>query len=93
MAGTSPLVTGSFWRQAAERAAKTAAQTLVVVWGGLDGLLDVFAIDWSSGIGVAVGGALLSLVTSVASAPVGDNGSPSLVAVEPDAPTVDPYAG
>lgn len=87
--GTSPLVSGSFWRQAAERAAKTAAQAVAAAWAVGDGLLDAFALDWSAGLGIALGGAVASLITSVASAPLGPQGTPSLVEVDP----APPHAG
>jgi hypothetical protein len=83
---TSPLVTGSFWRQAAERAAKTFGQALAATWAAGAGL-DLFAIDWSGSLGVAGAAALLSLATSLGSAPIGPSkGSPSLVEVEPTPP-------
>ena len=50
------LATRTFWIDAGERAAKTAAQAI-----------DLFTIDFVTVVGVAGGGALLSLLTSVAS--------------------------
>lgn len=68
-----------FWIGALERAAKTAAQSVISVWAVGDGMLNVLTVDWSLGAGVAGGGFLLSLLSSIASARVGPAGSPSLV--------------
>lgn len=68
-----------FWVGALERAAKTAAQSVISVWAVGDGVLNAFAIDWKLGLGVAGGGFVLSLVSSIASAGIGPSGSPSLV--------------
>lgn len=66
-----------FWRATAERAVKTAAQVaaaaLVI---GTTGIAD---LDWAALAGLVVVGALASVCTSLASAPFGDSGTPSLV--------------
>ena len=72
------MFTVPFWRAAAERAVKTAAQSLILVWPVADGALNLWQIDPAEAVGIAVGGALLSLLTSLASGRVGDRGSPSL---------------
>lgn len=69
--------TARFWRQAAERAVKTAAQTALAFF--VVGTTDLLSLDWLavfSGVGVAV---IASLLTSVASEPFGTQGTPSLV--------------
>lgn len=68
----------NFWRQAAERAVKTAGQAVA----GLllaDQPFDIAQANLPRLAGVALGGALLSLVTSVATAPVGEPDDPSAV--------------
>lgn len=73
------MYTAKFWKDAFERAAKTAAQA-VLLFLGADQLLDAVSADWGSAASFAVGGAVLSLLTSAVSAPLGaDKGSPSLV--------------
>lgn len=67
---------------AAERAFKAMAQALIAVWMVGDGF-DVFTVDWPAAGGVALSAALLSILTSVLSAPVGDKGTASLVAAAP----------
>lgn len=67
----------NFWRQALERAVKTAAQTLALALGG-------DAVNWvnldAGRIAVAIiGGFVLSLATSIATAPVGQPDDPSAV--------------
>ena len=73
------MFTVAFWRDAGERAVKTAAQAVIVGLMLAEGF-NAFAIDWQLGLGFALGGAILSLLTSVASAPFGNSsGSASLV--------------
>jgi len=60
----------SFWRDATERAIKTAAQSALLVFGADQ--LDVFAADWGAAFGFAAGGAVLSILTSLASRNIGE---------------------
>ena len=71
----------AFWSGAAERAVKTAAQTLLALLGA--GALDVLHVPWTGGLSVAAGAAVLSLLTSIVSAPASPTGSPSLVQDRP----------
>jgi hypothetical protein len=66
----------NFWKSAVERAVKTFAQTALALFGA--GALDVLTADWQQVLGVSAGAAVLSVLTSVASASV-SGGSPSLV--------------
>lgn len=68
------MFSATFWKDAFERAVKTAAQAVV---GGLalgEGF-NAFDVDWQLGGGFALAGFVLSVLTSVASAPVGDTGA------------------
>jgi len=69
----------TFWRSAAERAVKTAAQTLIAMLGA--SAVDVLSVDWVSAASVAAGAALLSVLMSLGSARSarGGTGSPGLV--------------
>lgn len=71
------MFTTSFWKQVAERAVKTFAQGAgaLLVGEGL-GLLTV---DWATVGSVAGLAAVASVLTSIASAPFGDELDPSLV--------------
>lgn len=69
--------TKKFWKETAERAIKSAAQSLLGLWA-LDGF-NVLHADFVLGAGVAGGAALLSLLTSIVSLPFGATGSPSAV--------------
>ena len=82
------FLTWDFWDQALERAVKTAAQTALTVWVVGDQALNVLTMDWELGFGVAGGGALVSVLTSLASGAVasGGKGNPSLVSPEVDGP-------
>ena len=71
------LVTKTFWLDTAERAVKTLAQTLVALLGA--GAVDVLHIDWKARLSVAMGAALVSILTSIASSNVNSADSASLV--------------
>ena len=76
--------TALFWKQVAERAVKTFAQGLVALWGA-DKVLGVLDIDWGKALSVAALALLLSVLTSIISAPVGpEKASPSLTETTPE---------
>jgi hypothetical protein len=70
------LYTLTFWKDAAERALKTAAQ---VVIGFFVADVSIFDVDWGNAFSVAAAAAVLSLLTSFVSAPVNQKGTASLV--------------
>lgn len=74
--------TRSFALAVVERALKSFAQCLLGLWLG-DAAFDLIQVDWVHSLGLAGGAALLSVLTSVVSAPFSPTGSPSLLA--PDA--------
>lgn len=74
----STFATSSFWIAAGERALKTAAQSLVLAWFA-SGPADLFTLDARTGLGAFLGGGVLSVLTSIISAPIGDDNGPSLV--------------
>jgi hypothetical protein len=82
------MFTATFWKLAAERAIKTAAQTLLLTIGAAQGA-DLFQLDWATAAAGAAAGLVLSLLTSIVSAPFGDTGTPSLVTI-PDSMTTAP---
>lgn len=67
-----------FWRLAFERAVKTAAQSLIL-GAGLGEGFNAFEVDWMLAAGFAVGGFVLSLLTSIATVKIGETGSPSAI--------------
>ena len=73
------MYSGAFWKDAFERAVKSAAQAVVLTWGVGDQMLDLFAIDGAASLSFALGGFVLSILTSVISAPIGEKGTASLV--------------
>ena len=76
------LFTRAFGLDMVERALKSAAQAGILALGG--GAVDVLTLDWATFAGAAGGGALLSLLTSIASAGIANRGTASLTkAVEP----------
>lgn len=80
-----------FWLAASERAAKTLAQALIAMFvGGMT----ILTIDWQQALAVSVTAALVSLLTSLISAPLGSNPGPSLAdeTIEPEAAVLEPVA-
>jgi hypothetical protein len=74
------MYTKAFWKQAGERAAKSGVQYLALTWGfSNSGPINAFELDYQLGLGSFLGGVLISLATSIVSAPVGADSSPSLV--------------
>lgn len=78
---TNYLATGSFWAGTVERALKTLVQGLIAVLGL--GAFNLFSFDWKTVLGVGLGAAVLSVLTSLVSGPIGPQGSPSLVSEAP----------
>jgi hypothetical protein len=78
----------AFWKAAAERAVKTGSQALILAWPVADGVLDIFEVDFERGASVFLGGAVLSVLTSLISAGAGNPG-PSLAneSVQPVPPS------
>ena len=65
----------AFWKAVAERSVKTFAQTLAVVLGAAK--VGVIEADWIPTLSLAGMAALLSVLTSIGSNKIGDDG-PSL---------------
>ncbi len=72
------MFTAKFWKDAAERAAKSAAQGALIYVGGAE-VFNAWSANWTATVGIGVGAAILSVLTSLASRPVGDSSSASLV--------------
>lgn len=70
--------TVKFWKAAAERAAKSAAQGALLYFGA-DQVMDAWHANWGAAGGIALGAAVLSVLSSLLSGAVGDSSSPSLV--------------
>lgn len=71
------MITRRFWKKAAERAAKTAAQSALLVLGADQ--VNALTASWADVAGFALGGAVLSVLTSVATASAGPDDDPSAV--------------
>ena len=72
------MFTIDFWKDAAERAIKTAAQSVILFWGVGDAMFNAFEMDWQGALGIALGGLVISLLTSLVSAPFTTKGTASL---------------
>lgn len=67
-----------FFKSLLERAIKTFAQALLAVMGV--GVTNVLSVPWTAALLTAGTAALISVLTSIGSAPWGDKATPSLVA-------------
>ncbi len=74
------MFTKTFWAQAFERALKTFAQAVLAMLTG-DGL-GLLGVGWGKVASVAALAALLSLLTSVVTAGIGQSDSPSAVRID-----------
>ena len=79
------MFTQSFWKGAAERAAKSAAQALILFWGVGDGLLNLWSVSPVESLGIAAGAVVLSVLSSLLTVGAGPVGSPSAVQDQPAA--------
>ena len=68
-----------FWKDAAERAVSTAAQSAILVLAADQ--VNVIQVDWIDVLGFAAGGAVLSLLKAIASVKAGDKGTAGVVAI------------
>lgn len=64
--------TKAFWQATAERAVKTAAQSALLVLGAEQ--VDAIAVSWQEVGGFALGGFVLSVLTSIATSGFGGDG-------------------
>lgn len=67
----------NFWKDTAERAIKTGAQAIILGLALGEGF-NAFDMDWMLALGLFLGGVLLSLLTSLISAPFSSKGTASL---------------
>ena len=73
----SIYATAAFWKATAERALKTTAQVALALLSA-DHLLGVLDVDWQATGSATLLAALLSVLSSIASAKISSDGSPSL---------------
>jgi hypothetical protein len=73
------IVSVPFWKASLERCIKTMVQTFLVLAVPSSGLFNAFSMDWKMTGGLALSAGLLSILTSLGSAPIGEPDSPSLL--------------
>lgn len=79
------IFTKRFWKDSAERSIKSAAQgALLAVGASNTGPANLFNLNAKVALGFAAGAAAVSLLTSIVSAPLGDEGSASIVHLAPE---------
>ena len=71
------MYTLTFWKDAAERAVRTAAQALLALWA--TDVSGVLAVDWVQAGSVSALAALMSLLMSVAATGTGSQDSASTI--------------
>jgi len=71
------VYTITFWKDAAERAIRTAAQALLALWA--TDVSGVLAVDWVQAGSVSALAALMSLLMSVAASGTGSQDSASTI--------------
>ncbi len=72
------MLNAAFWTGAIDRAVKSFAQALLLLWGA-DAGFNILHVSMSGALGLGGGAAVLSLLTSIVSSPVGDKGSTSFL--------------
>lgn len=72
------MLTKAFWVGLVDRAIKSFAQALLLLWGA-DAGFNVLHINVGGALGVAAGAAVISVLTSLVSAPLGESGTTSLL--------------
>lgn len=72
------MLTASFWIGTVDRAVKSFAQALLLLWGADQGL-NILEVDFMGALGFALGALVLSVLTSLVSAPAGDTGTTSFL--------------
>jgi hypothetical protein len=70
--------TTAFWTGVFDRAVKSFAQALLLLWGA-DAGFNVLHVNALAAIGVAAGAAVLSVLTSIVSNPIGTAGTTSML--------------
>lgn len=68
------MLTSAFWTGAVDRALKSFAQSLILLWGATEAF-NVLDVDIPTALGLGGGAAVLSVLTSIVSAPAGDKGT------------------
>lgn len=72
------MLTARFWTGLIDRSVKSGAQALLLLWAADSGF-NALEIDLPHALGLAGGAMLLSALTSIVSAPVGDPGSTAML--------------
>jgi hypothetical protein len=77
------MLTYHFWELTLERAVKTFAQSLLAILSANG--VGLLTVSWLPALSTAGAAALLSVLTSMTSSPVGEPNSPSLLPAHPAA--------
>ncbi len=72
------MFTWRFWRETIERGVKSGAQAVVLALGASE-VLNLYTMDFGLLVGAYGAGALLSVLTSLATVRIGASNSPSAI--------------
>lgn len=72
--------------ETADRAIKSFAQAILLYFGGGEALIDAFTFDWGAALGFGLGGAVLSVLTSMASGSFFKGGATPATVLPPPSP-------
>jgi hypothetical protein len=72
------MLTTAFWIGTFDRAVTSFAQALLLLWGA-DAGFNIVEVNLPGALGIAAGAVVLSILTSLVSAPVGEQGTTSFL--------------
>lgn len=70
--------TKKFWLESLDRALKSAVQAPLTMWG-IAKVSTISGLDWKNSLSLAGASFIVSLATSIVSAPIGSSNSPSIL--------------
>jgi hypothetical protein len=71
------LLNGLFWKDALERAIRSAANALLSLWIVGDVVFNLLEVDWGQAFGIAAGAAVASVLLSLGASQVNNTVGPA----------------
>lgn len=76
------MLTGAYWIAVGERAVRMGAGSVLTVWAVGDGVMNATQVDWADAGGYFLGGAVFSVLFSLAGGTMGRGAGPSFLGRE-----------